>query len=315
LDRPGTAPYDRPRVPPRAETAPETIMQTLMRSLVLGAVLAAATFVLSMEAAGGDAKPTKLAALETESSLGVAYTISFWGIPFGHTDFDSKFRQETYSTSSHFETSGIVSVFWQAKIEASSSGQVAEHALAPAVYDSFYQRGTTNKERVKVTFTGDDPKVEADPPYDLTQNPVSTAQKKEALDPLSAVTLILAGIKADSTNPCGTVAPVFDGRRRYNIEFTYVKDEKPDIDTALGKGKAHLCEMRYHQIAGFKPKIMKEGKSFPTIYGWFADVPSPNAPNGHYVIALKIWASTGWGTIDATLAQLHINGADRTPKG
>ncbi len=179
--------------------------------------LAAAVFFASGRRRS-ERNPPKLPPLETGSSLGVAYTISFWGIPFGHTEFDSKFHEQAYSTTSHFETTGIASAFWQAKIEASSNGQLAPHALEPAVYDSFYQRGSSNKERVKVTF-GADPTVDADPPYPLTQYPVTAEQKKEALDPLSAVTLVLAGIKADSTNPCGTVAPVFDGRRRYNIEF------------------------------------------------------------------------------------------------
>lgn len=268
-----------------------------------------------LAAMGADARNTKVASLEPGSRLGVAYTISFWGIPFGHTDFDSRFHDQTYTTSSHFETSGIVSMFWQAKIEANSNGELAAHALAPSIYDSLYQRGESKKERVKVSFTGPEPTVEADPPYPAAQYPVTPEQKKEALDPLSAVTLVLAGIKADASNPCGTVAPVFDGRRRYNIEFTYLKDEKPDIDTALGKGKAHLCQMHYHQIAGFKPKILKEGKAFPPIYGWFVDVPSASAPSGHYLIALKVWASTGWGTVDATLSQIRVDGTDLTPKG
>lgn len=278
-------------------------------------LLAAFAAALALPAAGDQAKPTRVAALENGSSLGVAYTISFWGISFGHTDFNSKFKPEGYSTISHFETSGIVSMFWQAKIEASSNGQVEPHGLEPAVYNSLYQRGADKKERVKVTFAGAEPTVEADPPYNLTQYPVTAEQKKEALDPLSAVTLVLAGLKADAANPCGTVAPVFDGRRRYNIEFKYLKEDKPDVDTALGHGKAHLCEMHYNQIAGFKPKIVKEGKAFPPIYGWFVDVPNPNAPNGHYEIALKVWASTGYGTVDATLSQIHVNGADLTPKG
>jgi hypothetical protein len=296
-------------------------MKLPIRLPLLGA-LGAALLSLPLSGAGDAPKPAvaakppvKVAEVEPDSSLGVAYTISFWGIPFGHTDFDSKFREQAYSTTSHFETSGIVSMFWEAKIEASSSGQVAPHALTPGVYDSFYQRGSSNKERVKVTFSDKDPTVEADPPYPLTQYPVSEEQKKEALDPLSAVTLVLTGIKADAANPCGTVAPVFDGRRRYNIEFKYLKEEKPDVDTVLGKGTAHLCEMHYNQIAGFKPKIMKEGKSFPPIYGWFADVPSLNAPGGHYVIALKIWASTGWGTVAATLSKIDVNGTEIAPKG
>ena len=286
----------------------------LHRHMPLVAAFVATLATLPFGAAGQDARPLKVAALDT-SSLDIAYAISFWGIPFGHTDFDSHFRGAAYSTDSHFETSGIVSVFWQAKIQADSRGELTPHALEPAVYDSFYQRGSDKKERVKVSFEGDDPIVEADPPYNTTQYPVTEEQKKEALDPLSAVTLILTGIKADAANPCGTVAPVFDGRRRYDIEFTYLKDEKPDVDTALGKGTAHLCRLRYHQIAGFKPKILKEGKNFPPIYGWFVDVPSQNAPNGRYVVALKVWASTGWGTVAATLSRADLDGTDLLPKG
>jgi hypothetical protein len=307
LDRLADAAYDEIGWIPEM-----TMPQRALRPRAAAAVGATA-LALVLGAAGDAAKPVKVASLESSASLGVAYTISFWGIPFGHTDFDSKFEKQAYSTNSHFETTGIVSAFWQAKIEASSNGKVDPHGLAPAVYDSFYQRGSSNKERVKVTFTTADPTVEADPPYPLSEYPVTEAQKKEALDPLSAVTLVLVGVKADASNPCGTVAPVFDGRRRYNIEFTYLKDEKPDVDTDLGKGTAHLCQMHYHQIAGFKPKIMKEGKSFPPIYGWFVDVPSPTAPSGHYVVALKVWASTGWGTVAATLSKLNVNGVE--PKG
>jgi hypothetical protein len=33
------------------------------------------------------------------------------------------------------------------------------------------------------------------------------------------------------------------------------------------------------------------------------------------VIALKIWAATGYGTVDATLSDLHVDGANLLPKG
>lgn len=282
------------------------------RLLPLAATLA---LVLPMSASGTDVKPMKTASNEPASSLGVAYSIAFWGVPFGHTDFQMKFHDASYSTISHFETSGIVSMFWQAKIEASSNGQLEAHSLTPTVYDSLYQRGADKKEKVKVIFAGADPTVEADPPYDLNAYPVPEEQKKEGVDPLSAVTLVLAGLKSDAANPCGTVAPVYDGRRRYNIEFTYLKDEKPGTVASPWKGPVHLCQVRQHQLSGYKPRILKEGKNFPPIYAWFVDVPSASAPNGHYVIALRVWAATGWGTVSAELSGLHVNGADLTPKG
>ncbi|HUJ03159.1 MAG TPA: DUF3108 domain-containing protein, partial [Rhizomicrobium sp.] len=163
---------------------------------------------------------------------------------------------------------------------------------------------------VKVTFGDGTPQVFADPPYSLTKYPVSDEEKKHALDPMSAATSILAGVTADAQNPCGKLAPVFDGRRRYNIEFTYVKDQKIKLDDGLFDGTAHLCTIKYHQIAGYKPKMIKEGQSWPTIYGLFADVPGANAPNGHYIVALKLWASTEWGTVSVELTKLNVNGTE-----
>ena len=60
--------------------------------------------------------------------------------------------------------------------------------------------------------------VFADPPYNTKKYPVTDEEKKAGYDPLSAATLFLAGLRASASNPCGTAAPVFDGRRRYNIQ-------------------------------------------------------------------------------------------------
>ncbi|HTK79563.1 MAG TPA: DUF3108 domain-containing protein [Rhizomicrobium sp.] len=246
--------------------------------------------------------------------IDVDYAITFWTIPFGHTSVDAHFGRNAYQTSSHFETSGIVSAFWGAIIDANSSGQLTPRGLAPAVYDSYYRRGEEKKQRVRLTYGADGlPALLAEPPYNTARFPVSEEQKKQTLDPLSAVSYVLAAAKADASNPCGKTAPVFDGRRRYNIEFTYLRDEPVKLENGLYDGKAHLCQLHYNQIAGFKPKILKEGRAFPPIYGLFADIPSTSAPNGHYIVALKVWTSTGLGTIAATLSQMKVNdSASRT---
>ena len=170
---------------------------------------------------------------------------------------------------------------------------------------SIYRRGSSKKERVKVTFDPNAVTTFADPPYNTTKYPVTEEQEREAVDPMSAITLVLAGVKADRANPCGTVAPVFDGRRRYNIEFSYLKDEPVTLGK-LFSGTAHLCQVHYRQIAGFKPKILKEGAAFPPIYGDFADIPATGAPNGHYVVALKLRAQLNWGTVSAELTTLRV---------
>ncbi len=238
-------------------------------------------------------------------SVALAYSIAFWGIPFGATEYSGRFTDAGYSARSHFETSGIVNIFWQATIDATASGRIVQHTLAPDEYDSLYSRGSTRKERVRVAFPGSDPVTFADPPYDTTKFPVTAEEKRQAVDPMSAITLILAGIRADPTNPCGTVAPVFDGRRRYDIAFAYIKDEPVELDDGLFDGRAHLCQIHYRQIAGFKPKIVKEGAAFPPIFADFADITSAGAPNGHYVVALRLWSDLSWGTVSAKLTRLQ----------
>jgi hypothetical protein len=243
--------------------------------------------------------------VQSPGTVGLAYSIAFWNIPFGQTNYEGHFANGGYTASSHFETSGIVSLFWQAIIDASASGRMTGAALAPGKYDSFYRRGSTKNERVVVTFDRSGVATSADPPYDTTKYPVSDAEKREAVDPMSAITLVLAGVTADHTKPCGTVAPVFDGRRRYDIEFAYLHDEPVKLGT-LFNGTAHLCRLHYKQIAGFKPKILKEGAAFPSIYGDFAEIPAAGAPARRYLVPLKLWARVNWGTVSVQITRLAI---------
>ena len=264
------------------------------------------------------AVPCYAKAAEKIASLGnartghvaVDYTIAFLGIPFCHTQYDIRVGSDGYHTDSHFETSGIVSAFWQATIDATAAGQFTAAGISPAQYDSHYRRGGKPPRRVKLSYGSDGmPVLFADPPYDTHKYPVTDAEKKAGLDPLSAATSVLTAIRESATNPCGTTAPVFDGRRRYNIEFTYLRDEALKLDNGLFTGNAHLCQLRYNQIAGFKPKILKEGRELPPAYAWLAEIPNASAPHGHYIVPLKLWASTGFGTVTATLTQLKVEGS------
>jgi hypothetical protein len=271
----------------------------------------AAFALLVLFATAGSAAPSssRLASLggATSGAVSFDYSIAFWSIPFGRTHFDAQIGPTGYRTQSHFETSGVVNTFWQSIIDASSTGQLSAHGVSPMLYDSFYRRGSKH-QRVKLTYAADGmPVTIADPPYNTHKYPVTDAEKKEGLDPLGAGTSFLMGMHASAANPCGTVAAVFDGRRRYNIEFTWLRDEPVKLENGLYRGTAHLCQLHYNQIAGFKPKILKEGREMPPAYAWVAEIPSAAAPNGHYLLPLKLWASTGFGTVTATLTQMKVD--------
>ncbi|HEX3808716.1 MAG TPA: DUF3108 domain-containing protein [Rhizomicrobium sp.] len=261
--------------------------------------LAPAAFALALTLPAFAAEP---------STLDANYTIAFWAVPFGHTSYQGKFAGGGYSAGSHFETSGVVSVFWNSIIDATVSGHISGRDVHPAVYDSYTRRSSKKVQQVKVTFDGAMPSTYANPAYNTTKYPVTDEQKKGSVDPMSAISTILAGVTATDANPCGSGVRVFDGRRRYDVLFTYLKDVPAKMDNGLFNGTAHLCQIHYNEIAGYKQKILKEGEALPQMFAWFVDVPAKGAPNGRYVVAIKLWSTLSLGTVTATLDNLKVDG-------
>jgi hypothetical protein len=242
---------------------------------------------------------------DAAGSIAVAYRLRFWFIPFGETSYRAVFDGGKYEARSHFRTSGLVSVFWQSTIDASASGRIEPHGVTPSLYDSYAKRSSDKVQEVKLTYPGDGPpQLLAKPAYDTKRYPVPVAEQETGVDPMSAITLILGGLTADKANPCGTVAPVFDGRRRYDVELVYVQDETVKLDSRIYEGPAHLCTIRYHEIAGYKQEILKKGSGWPSIYALVADVPDPGAPLGRYTVPVKLWADTSYGKVSAEITRL-----------
>jgi hypothetical protein len=145
------------------------------------------------------------------STLAVSYNIAFWDIPIGHTDYEGTLGANTYSAKAHFETGGVVGIFWKSVVDATVNGEIGLHSISPATYDSRSQNHNRPLQQVRVTFQNDDPTTFADPPYDTEKYPVSEAQKKGAVDPMSAITSILAGTVRIMNIPVVTVPRYLTG--------------------------------------------------------------------------------------------------------
>jgi hypothetical protein len=235
----------------------------------------------------------------------VALTLYAGGISFGKMDLDTTLRGADYRSVANFETSGAVSAFWQSEIQATASGKVGGKTLQPGLYDSFDINRTGKKQEVSLTYENGAPRLYADPVYSTTGYEVKPEDQKNTLDPLSAVTFIVSGV-ADPANPCALTAPVFDGRRRYNIEMSKVKDTDIRMDNGLYAGKAVLCQVRYKALGGMKPRVLKANESFPVINAWVVDYPSAT---GHvFAVPVRVWADTPYGQLSVVANSLKIDG-------
>ena len=278
-----------------------------LRRLVAYGLLAAACVAPAALGAGG-AESGQSA--QPGSRLQMAMTLYAGGITLGKLDMDATIRGSDYHLVANLETGGMVNALWQAEIQATSSGKIAGNGLEPALYDSFNTQ-RSKKQQVSLTYENGNPRLYADPVYSTTGYEVKPDEKKDTLDPLSAVMYIVSGLGADAANPCGVTAHVFDGRRRYDVELTKVKDTQVDMDNGLYKGHALLCEIKYKQLAGFRPKLLKGGDSFPAIYAWIATFPS-SVTGRSYTVPLRVWAKTSYGVIAAVATSLKVDGV--TPK-
>ncbi|MEI7791202.1 MAG: hypothetical protein WCJ15_08505 [Alphaproteobacteria bacterium] len=59
------------------------------------------------------------------------------------------------------------------------------------------------------------------------------------------------------------------------------------MDDGLDQGKTVQCDVRYRQLAGFRPNVLKANERIPLIYAWFVRVPSSVA--GHdYTVPVRV---------------------------
>jgi hypothetical protein len=281
--------------------------QTLFVATALSVALAFSGTAQAAGGAGADASAVP------SSQLQMAMTLYAAGITIGKVDMDATIRDGQYHVVSNLATSGVVNAFWQSEIQATSSGKIIDKSIEPALYDSFDTNHASKKQEVSLTYEpGAAPRLFAQPAYKTTGYEVPPDQQKNTFDPLSAVMFLTSGVAVSAADPCSVVMPVFDGRRRYNIELAKMKDTSINMDNGLYKGHAVLCSIKYRQLAGFKPNILKQSDKFPPIQAWVAVFPS--SVSGHnYVVPLKVWANTPYGLVAAVATSLKVDGA--TPKG
>ena len=231
------------------------------------------------------------------------------GIPLGKAGISARVQGKDYKATSTLETLGIVNAFWQSKIETAANGTVAGGTLRPDFYDSFSQYRRAERRQVTLDFRRSGPvQVYSDPPYPETLYKVPEEEQKKALDPLSGAVMLIAVAAAEAKMPCTAVAPIFDGRRRYDVSVDFVRKIDIKMDNGLYSGPGMMCEFHYRQIAGYQQTVIEQGKRLPPIYVWVAPVKSKVAPERDYMVPLRIWAETEYGIVVALATTAAVDG-------
>lgn len=186
------------------------------------------------------------------------YELSIAGISLASFKFFSDFDSRGYSISGRGDSSRLVELIAKFEGSTKSAGAFAGLNVLPASYRLSFLSGNRNQS-VEMHFSNDTvDKLAVDPPQSpsAARIPIKPAHRTGVLDPLSAVLLPLPEGELDGNSVCDRRLPIFDGRHRYDLVFSYKRTEtapvagKPQERTSL-----FVCKIKYNPIAGHKPQV------------------------------------------------------------
>lgn len=209
-------------------------------------------------------------------------------------DVAVKLSDATYRIDLKAHTTGVADFLFDWALIAEADGRLADGGVRPDHYLSdVLQRG--RKRDVTLRFASDGAITAAiePPPESDDREPVTPEQRRGAIDPASAVLAVLRALAA--VDDCHWTVPVFDGRRRYDLELLDGGHETltPGDHGRYG-GEATRCDFRFKPIAGYqKTGSRRQGANEERTYrGWVA----PALP-GFPPIPVRIEANGVFGFI------------------
>lgn len=210
--------------------------------------LAAACIGFALAALAGSAAAQPAA---PERSFRGTYTIVARGMQAGTFNFQFAQSGGGYDVAAQRRLSGVARRVMGANQDFSYSvrGVVSGGVLRPRAYQ--HQGGRRSADRregrlVRVRFSGDGVTTVATPPMPMGNPPATTAQKRGAVDQLTAIASLIAA----NGNPCGRTVRVFlDGHARF--DFVLAAGSAVQINTPAYRGAGVRCAVQYRPIAGF----------------------------------------------------------------
>jgi hypothetical protein len=244
------------------------------------------------------------AATARADQLDLRYEV--YGGGFHLLSFDMAIEQEreAYRINTRFETRGLLDTVVGFALRAESAGRVEEGRLEPVEYASASK--FRNKRRDVHIAYGADGHVRAEltPPDKEKRTKVEPEQMVGTVDALTSTLIVGRALQQGAA--CNQRVPVFDGRRRYDLQYEDrgIQELKRTSYSAFA-GPARACHVTQHRIAGFSTDP-KDGEKADQASIWIADV-LPGAPP----MPVRIELESSWGYVYVHLAEVTGSAGSR----
>jgi len=203
--------------------------------------------LLLAAAAGGPAR--------AQGKLEARYTATLAGLTIGDGSWMIDISDTQYTASAAGGTAGLLRAFTSGQGTTTARGTYIAGKQQSSIYAATI---TTRKKSDEVRLTianGSVKDFKVDPPPDDNPDrvPLIEAQKHGVQDPMTASLMRVAG-NGDLLVPesCQRTLAVFDGRLRYDLQFTYKRVETVKADKGYA-GPVLVCAVTFSPVAGHDP--------------------------------------------------------------
>tara|TARA_R110002073_G_scaffold328354_2_gene509546 strand:+ start:2270 stop:3091 length:822 start_codon:yes stop_codon:yes gene_type:complete len=210
---------------------------------------------------------------------------------------------ESYSANARFRAAGLAALFTDADIEAEVSGYNGATGLRPWQYRHLNHASSKNRV-IEINFPDGVAEPNINPPFgSMGEPPASTAQRTNAIDPLTGMFALATSFAGNDGAPCQGRIPVFDGKARYNLRLESHGTDR--VRNRAFRGDALVCHAYYEPIAGYDPEDQPTERDIadPVVL-WLAPY-----QDGSVYFPVRIRANAGFGGVTVEARSVEISTA------
>jgi hypothetical protein len=190
-----------------------------------------------------------------QGRLEAHYSATLAGIPIGKGSWAIDVSDTQYTASVNGATSGLLRAFTGGEGNATAHSTLNGGRVLSSTYvATISSRKKTDSIQITIN-NGDVKELKVDPPQDADPErvPITEAHQHGVLDPMTASIVRVPG-NGDVLSPeaCHRTLAVFDGRLRYDLQFTFKRMDK--VKAAKGyAGPVVVCAAYFSPVAGYIP--------------------------------------------------------------
>jgi hypothetical protein len=189
------------------------------------------------------------------SPISLHYETRWAGLPAGDIDLRLDDWPDAYRSQIEIRTAGVPRWLTGFRAHAVSEGRRTAIGLAePGHYDATYDLRSRKHKRISIRFVPMENGTLAERGAEDSSEKylLGPAERTGVVDPLAALTRAREAVRSGLAATPGFRIPVFDGKRRFDVES---RGLAPETLSIAGKRQEALhLELVLHPIAGFKEK-------------------------------------------------------------